>query len=44
VIAFRTSQDALATPTNPSNTGPVFIENPKFKDSARIESIMVWRE
>ena len=44
VIAFRTSQDALATPTDPSNTGPVFIENPKFKDSARIESIIVWRE
>lgn len=44
IIAFRTSQDALATPTEPSNNGPVIINNPKFKNDARIESILVWRE
>lgn len=44
MIAFRTSQDALATPTQPSNNGPVVLENPKFKDDARIESILVWRD
>ena len=44
IIAFRTSQDALATPTEPSDNGPVIINNPKFKNDARIESIIVWRE
>lgn len=44
IIAFRTSQDALAVPTRPSDNGPVVIAKPEFKDDARIESILVWRE
>ena len=44
IIAFRTSQDALATPTQPSDNGPVVLRDPKFKDDARIESILVWRD
>ena len=43
-IAFQTSQDALATPTQPSNNGPIVIDNPKFKADAKIESILVWRD
>ena len=43
-IAFRTSQESLATAVKPSMNGPVTIENPEFKPDARIESILVWRE
>ncbi len=43
-IAFRTSQQSLATAVKPSMDGPFTIENPKFKPDARIESILVWRE
>ena len=43
-VAFRTSQDALADPVQPSMNGPRTIEIPKFKPDARIESILIWRE
>ena len=43
-LAFRTSQDALATGDKPSMDGPFTIANPKFKDNAKIESILIWRD
>ena len=43
-LAFRTSQDALATGDKPSMDGPYTIANPKFKPTAKIESIYLWRE
>ena len=43
-VAFRTSQDALVDPVQPSTNGPRAIDNPKFKPDARIESILVWRD
>ena len=43
-VAFRTSQDALVTPVQPSMNGPQTLDNPKFKPSAKIESILVWRD
>jgi len=43
-VAFRTSQDALVTPVQPSMNGPQTLDNPKFKPDARIESILVWRD
>ena len=43
-VAFRTSQDALVTPVQPSNNGRIRISDPEFKSDARIESIVIWRE
>ena len=43
-VAFRTSQDALVDPVQPSANGPRAIDNPKFKPGAKIESILVWRD
>lgn len=43
-VAFRTSQDALVNPVQPSMNGPQPLDNPKFKPDARIESILIWRE
>ncbi len=43
-IAFRTSRESLVNAPQPSMNGRQEIANPKFKDSAKIESILVWRE
>lgn len=43
-IAFYTSQDALLTKVQPSYDGPIEIPDAKFKSTARIESIKIWRD
>ena len=43
-IAFRTSRESLANAPKPSMDGRQEIANPKFKDNAKIESILIWRE
>ena len=43
-LAFRTSRESLVGAPKPSMDGRQVIANPKFKDSAKIESILVWRE
>lgn len=43
-IAFRTARESLVNPPQPSANGRIRIENPKFKPSATIGSILLWRE
>ena len=43
-IAFRTSRESLVNAPQPSMDGRQEIANPKFKDDARIESILIWQE
>ena len=43
-IAFRTSRESLVDAPQPSMDGRQVIANPKFKDDARIESILIWQE
>lgn len=43
-IAFLTTSDALKEAVEPSPYGPSRIIDPKFKPTARIQSIRVWRD
>ena len=43
-IAFRTSRESLVNAPQPSMDGRQEIANPKFKDNAKIESILIWRD
>ncbi|MCR4824194.1 MAG: hypothetical protein K5849_02435 [Bacteroidales bacterium] len=43
-IAFRTSPDALGTPVDPDPNGRKLIEDAGFKNDAKIESILIWKD